>query len=244
MRRVVALSSLFTLSLLALFARDAVLGADNWASAESAGVVTDNDCGFVSAVAGVPLARRSGDTFRLHPADRLSGGDELSASPQGRVELAAGNNTVLVVGPDSGIRLQGIRILRDESGRETQRLDAALLRGGCRLQVRLNTAKPEAAMIATDSCDILLTRGDVAIDVQDGLRVSVLSGEASVRTRRGGATGSPLIVPEGSSFGDSGMEAFGGERARAIRDRLPFSFETETAALPPLPPMSYILEAP
>lgn len=247
MRRIVAVSGLVAILALSLLGGRAA-ALDYWMPAEYPGVVTDNDCGSVSAVAGIPLARRggnsTGETFRLHPADRLSGGDVLTAPPRGRVEMISGNNTILAVGPDSEIRLHGLRTLQDDGGREIRRLDATLIRGGCRMQVRLNTAKPEAALITTDFCDVLVTRGDVAVSVEDGWRVSVLSGEASIRSRRAGTAGSPVVVLAGSTVGDVGREELGGEQAMVIRERVPFSFETDTAALPPLPPMSHILEAP
>lgn len=220
--------------------------ADFWARPGDPGVVTNNDCGFVSAVAGTPRIRRSfmADTEQvpIYLADRLGGGDEFLPVPPGRVEMITCDNLILVVGTASRAVLGGVRVIAGGSAGHASRLDAALLAGRCRVQARRNEEHPEAALITVAGHDVLVTRGDAEIAVEGGWRVSVLAGEVVVRDRKGG--GQRLLVAAGYTAGPGGVEPLTDEDAAAIRARLPFSFETERAALPPLPPMSALLEAP
>lgn len=223
-------------------------GVDYWASPESPGVVTNNDCGFVSAVSGIPISRRitgaGSDTIRLHVADRLGSEDELIAPAGAGVEMTSGSNSIFTIGSDSAARLQGIRTFDGGGNTQVNRLDISMVRGSCRLQVRLNTEKPEAILVSFGGVEVLIRRGDVAMTVDGDWRVFVLSGEASVRVRRGRAIGTPVTVGAGKAVGAAGEENLEEGRLTAIRERLPLSFEVVNAALPPLPPMSYILEAP
>lgn len=222
-------------------------GADFWASAGDPSIITNNDCGFVSAVAGAPRIRRSfmpaGETAPIYAADRLHSGDELQAPASGRVEMISGDNIAVVAADGAHLKLDGLRNFAVGAAR-VSRLDLDLAGGGARVQVRLNSQNPEAVLITAGDAEVLVRRGDVEVRADGGWRISVLSGEASARIRRGATSGAPFTVAEGTTIGGDGEEKLGESGYAAIRERLPFSFEVLNAALPPLPPMSYILEAP
>lgn len=223
---------------------------DYWVSAVDPSVVTNNDCGFVSAVSGEAIVRRSYQTggsegAAANVADRIHSGDELVVAPDGRLEWTSGNNIVLVLGPGSRVQLGGLRAFTGLDGIPVLRLDVKLLQGGCRVQVRLNEERPEAVLISlADAAEALVMRGDAQVRANGDWVVSTVSGEAFARIRRGATTGAAFVVTVGTAAGSGGEERINEDGIAAIKERLPFSFEQVNAALPPLPAMSRMLEAP
>ncbi|MDR1744371.1 MAG: hypothetical protein LBS30_01300 [Planctomycetota bacterium] len=237
------------LVLLALSAAGGAGAGDYWVAANDAGVVTNNDCGAVSGVHGKPAIRRSflaADAAGIpaNIADRVSSGDEILAPSGSRLEMIAGSNIILVFGSGARVRMGGLRNFAGAGGLPVARLDLEVLEGEMRLQVRLNEQKPMAALIRLDGSEVLVRRGDVEIAVQGGWRAAVLSGGASARLVRSGVPGAPFAVDELREVGSGGDGELGENEKLAIRARLPFSFETRGAALPPLPHASTVLEAP
>lgn len=223
--------------------------ADLWVGALDPAVVTNNNCGFISAVNGAPRIRRSfhsdrDDGNEAYVADRIHSGDELEVPPGGRLEWVSGDNIVVVLGENGLARLEGLRLFADAEGRRTTRLDVQLLRGEMRVQVRRNAERPSAVLVALNGADVLITQGDVELYSNDGWRTTALAGEAAARIRRGGVAGAPFTVVPGTRVGANGPEMPEKNEEAAIKARLPFSFEQIRAALPPSPVMGADAEAP
>lgn len=240
---------LYALCLMALFAVPAASAADYWVAANDAAVVTNNDCGAVSAIQGEPTIRRSFHTdddvgIPATVADRVNTGDVVSVPFGSRLEMVTGSNIVLVFGSGCKVRLGGLRNFADADGLPVTRLDLEVLEGEMRLQVRQNVQKPMAALVQLNGAEVLVRRGDVEVALQGGWQAAVLSGDAMARLRRSGVPGAPFVIAERRTVGSRGDEPLGEDETLAIRGRVPFSFETRSAALPPLPHMSSVLEAP
>ncbi len=222
---------------------------DYWKAAGDAGVVTNNDCGFVSAVVGTPTIKRSfmsanEDGLPAYVADRINSGDTLAVPPGGRVEVTCGKNTILVLGPGSRMRLSGLRGISGQGNAPASRLDVVLEAGELRAQVRLNDERPEAVLAGVNGVDVLVTRGDVEVFSDAAWRAACLNGSAFARVRRGTVAGAPFEFAAGSSVSSNGQDKLDSGAANAIRGRLPFSFESLQAALPPRPGLGSNLEAP
>ncbi len=222
--------------------------ADYWTSADNPGVATNNDCGVVSALSGAPRIRRAFMSERDQAlpaglADRLHAGDVVEVPEDGRLEWTTGHNVVVVAGPGSRVRLEGLRNFAAPDGSRVARLDARLLKGEMRLQVRLNQERPEAALVALEGSDALLERGDLALSAGGGWFCATLGGEALARLKRGGSVGAPFAVAEMATIGLQGEGKLDNAAASGLRARLPFSFELMTAALPPLPALGAGTEA-
>lgn len=227
-----------------------VVAADYWVPFSSPGVVTNNDCGFVAAAEGGILVRRSfhsdaTDGTRAHVADRLYSGDGLSVPLNGRLEWVSGNNIVVVLGSDARATLGGLRTFTDAGGNKVLRLDLKLIQGECRVQVRLNELRPEAVLVSLgDEIEVLVQRGDVELAAGGSWRVASLSGSVQARIKRGTVTGAPFTIGEGTAVDGTGEKGLDAQELASAQRRLPFSFELVSAALPPLPAMSRMLEAP
>ena len=222
---------------------------DYWVSSDDAAVITNNDCGFISDVAGHPVIRRSFQDesqpgVPANVADRINSGDELVVPAGSRLEWTTGSNIIVTLGSGTRVRLDGLRSFGSAPDATAARLDVSVVTGAIRVQVRLNEERPDAFLASLSGADILVRRGDVEMFSDNAWRGAVLSGEASARVRRGGVTGVPFMLGEGQSVGAGGQEPLEEAQRSAIRGRLPFSFELVRAALPPLPPISSILEAP
>lgn len=247
MRRIAIIITLFALT--GILAAAPLSAADHWVPPLDPAVVTNNDCGFVSAVAGSPQVRRSfhseGDGgAEVYAADRIHSGDELSVPPGSRLEWISGNNIVVVLGENGQVRLGGLRSFADAEGRTVTRLDATLVRGEMRVQVRRNEDAPFAVLVTMNGVEVLVTRGDVEAYSNGGWHSAALAGDAAARIRRGGVAGAPFTFAEGTRIGATGQDGLGNGEAAAIKARLPFSFEQVRAALPPVPAMNSELEAP
>jgi hypothetical protein len=236
-------------AILALVFCARIAAADLWVAATSPAVVTNNDCGQIVALAGKPLIHRSFQTgatdgIPASIADRISSGDELIAPDASRIEWITGANTVAVLGAGGRVRFDGLRVFTGADGKETSRLDVTLLSGELRVQVRLNENKPESVLAALGGADFLVTRGDVELFAADGWRGAVLSGQASGRLQRGSVPGAPFAVEEGSIVAATGESRMDAGETDAVKSRVPFSFESARAALPPGPAMSAEMDAP
>lgn len=243
------LYSLCLSALLSGFAARPVRAADYWVAASDASVVTNNDCGAVSAVSGEPVVRRSFHSadeqgISATVADRINSGDEVVVPPGSRLEMTCGANVVLVLGGGGRARLGGLRNFTDPENKPVVRLDVEMLEGEMRVQVRLHEQKPMAVLIQLNGAEVLVRRGDVEVAMRDGWRAAVLSGSATARLRRSGVAGAPFVIAERRVVGSGGDEPLADVEAAAIMQRVPFLFETRSAALPPLPHASGILEAP
>lgn len=219
---------------------------DYWVSSSLHGVVTNNDCGVVSLVDGAPRIRRSfapaDDRGAIaFVADRVQSGDELEVPADSRLELTTGKNVVIVLGPATRVKLGGVRVFQVD-GVAVSRLDVALLSGEMRVQVRLNRERPEAVLMHLAGADVLATRGDVHVLSNGGWRATALSGEASARQRHGVTLGAPFVFD--GAVGSSGVETPDAAALAGIAGRLPFRFEIVRAALPPVPAVNQLLEAP
>lgn len=224
-------------------------GVDYWVSPGDPAVATNNDCGHVTEVSGSPTIRRSFHEkghagVAVNVADRLSSGDELEAPAGSRLEWATGFNTVVTLAPGTRVRLDGLRSFSDASGTTVERLDVTLLAGELRAQVRLNVERPESLLVAANGAEVLVTRGDAAVFSGDAWRATALAEGAAARARRGGVLGAPFPIEPGQTAGLGVQEAVEAADLKDIRARLPFSFELARLALPPLPPMSSVVEAP
>lgn len=224
------------------------VASDYWVSASESGVATNNDCGRIAFIQGRPLVHRPfhaspDDGSEIGIADRISSGDELIAPAGSRLEMVAGTNTVLTLGPGARVRVDGLRVFSVD-GAEVARLDLTLLSGEIRLQVRRNLNRPEAALIGMGGVEILATRGDVALFTNGGWRCATLKEDAAARLRRGGVAGAPFPVPADAILAGSGPSPLTPEEKSSILSRVPFSFEIATAALPPLPVLASDPEAP
>lgn len=222
---------------------------DYWLSHNDPGVVSNNDCGIVSWVEGEAVIRRGFMTaedagLEAFPADRLHTGDVIIAGPDSAVEWQCGNNLILILGPDSQARLLGLRLFTDAEGRQVRRLDVALERGEIRAQARLNTNRPETALLVLPDADILLRQGDAAAGLVDGWSITAVSGQIEARVRREGVTGAPFAMVEASMLSQTGEEKLEANLLSMLRRRLAFTFERVSAALPPTPAVSTLLEAP
>lgn len=241
---------LFIALILSLVVQAAVSPAgDYWTNATEPGVATNNDCGVVSDVLGSPVIRRAfmaGDDRGLvaFAADRLNTGDEILVPENGRLEFVSGNNVVIVLGPGARVKFSGLRTFIMKSATPATRLDLHLLAGGARIQARLNRERPESVLIALDGAEMLLTRGDAEVSAEGGWYASALAGSAELRLRRAGVTGAPFTLPQGMGIGNTGEGRLDADETAAVKRRLPFSFETYSAALPPRPAVGSLLEAP
>lgn len=238
------------LAVLALvFVSSGLAGAvDFWVAATDAAVATNNDCGYIASVHGAAAIRRSfhneNETVAAHVADRVNSGDELVAPSGARIEMASGNNVILVVGSGGRARLSGLRSFLDPSGRTVTRLDLDVVSGEVRVQVRLNEQKPDAVLAGLNGADVLVRRGDAVLQSGESWRVSVVAGEVRGRNRRSGVTGAPFTLSPMQVAGGNGAENLPEQALRGIVERLPFSFESMRAALPPMPSLGWQLEAP
>lgn len=238
-----------TLTLLVLLACRFGAAADYWVSPSDSAVVTNNDCGFISDVSGSPVIRRpfqaeNDPGVAVHVADRITSGDELVVPEGSRLEWVSGTNMVLVLGSGARAKLGGLRTFTDPDGIPVTRLDVTLFSGELRVQVRLNRNHPEAVLAALSGAEVLIRRGDIGLHSGNFWRGVALSGEAFARMRRGGVSGAPFAFAAGSAVGSSGEERMEESDMDDLKRRTPFSFEQVRAALPPIPPMSAILEAP
>lgn len=234
---------------LAFFANERLSAADYWVGPLDPVVVTNNDCGFVSAVTGTPVIRRSfhvgqDNASAAYVADRIHSGDELSAPISSRLEWISGNNIVIVLGESGLARLGGLRTFSDPDGRRVTRLDVTLVQGEMRVQVRRNDDNPEAVLVTMNGAEVLVTRGDIEMYSNSAWHTAALAGEGAARIRRGGVAGAPFVYAAGVLVSGNGQETLAATEAAAIKARLPFSFELARAALPPTPAMSSELEAP
>lgn len=218
-----------------------------WRHHSEPGVATNNDCGSVAYVSGGPLLRRSFMSaeepgLSLYIADRVHSGDELVVPAGSLLEVHSGTNVAVVLGPGSGVRLDGLRSYPLGDGRSASRLDLTVLHGEVRIQVRLNEESPEAALAGVDGAEVLVTRGDVAVLGGGAWRAVAVSGNAEARILRGTVRGAAFAFD--GAVGLEGREEPSADELAALRVRLPFSFESIRAALPPLPAASRYLEAP
>ncbi len=223
--------------------------ADAWVAATDPAVVTNNDCGRIAALSGRPLIHRSfqADDAQGIPvdiADRISAGDEVIAPQGSLVEWVTGANSVMALGPGGRVRFEGLRAFRNAGGAEAARLDVTLLAGELRIQTRVNATRPESVLVALSGAEIRVTKGDVELFADEGWRAAVLAEQAEGRIRRGAMTGAVFPIAAGATVGASGEGFLTPEDAEAIRLRLPFSFESARAALPPEPAVSAELDAP
>lgn len=235
--------------ILALAAEAVVNAADPWVNANDAAIVTNNDCGFITTTHGSAQIRRSflADSdpgAPAHIADRVNSGDILYTPDGSRIEMVSGGNIVLVLGSGSRVKLNGLRNFIEASGKPATRLDLEIISGDVRIQVRRNEEKPEYVLAALEGVDVLVSRGDIAVTTSGGWLVSTLSGEVGGRVRRGNVVGAPFTIGTGHTVGGAGDAQLTDAAANALRVRLPFSFELAALALPPMPPMSWELEAP
>lgn len=226
-----------------------VFCADFWVSGTDAAVVTSNDCGQISAVHGEPVVVRSfqeagSPGIKAMLTDKIYSGDEIRVPDGGRLEVVSGSNLVVVFGGGSRVRFSGLRGFAVEGGGEASRLDLELIGGEMRVQARRNKTRPESVLIVTEGADVLVRGGDVCLRGGESWRGSVLSGEALVRMRRGVTIGAAFALAEGRGVGGSGQSDLAASVREDLVKRLPFSFELMRAALPPLPSLTYELEAP
>lgn len=237
------------LAVMFAFTCRAATGSDFWVSGTDASVVTNNDCGFISGIHGQPVIIRSfhdasAPGIRANLTDRINSGDEIRVPADSRLEVTSGSNVVAVAGAGSRVKFLGSRNFGTSESREVSRIDMELITGELRVQVRMNESRPELALVTTGSGEFLIRRGDVDVITSISWQTSVLSGDAQVRLRRGGTTGAPFTLSEGNLLGVGGQAALTSEVRERIRTRVPFSFETKRAALPPQPSVAYELEAP
>lgn len=223
--------------------------ADMWFSPSVKGVTTSNDCGTVSGLAGAPRIRRSYQLssdagVELSLSDKVYAGDEILTGPDDRVELVSGRNVLVLVGPDSSLRLFGLRVVERSATSKMSRLDVELVGGGARMQVRLNAANPELVFLRSPTMGVIVERGDCAAAVADSWRLSVLDGEAWCRLGQGGASGAPFSLEAGRELGPGGPRALTAETISEMKARMPFGHEIRRAALPPNPPPDPEAEAP
>lgn len=226
-----------------------VYGVDFWVRGTDASVVTNNDCGRVSAIHGQPVVVRSFQEegsagHAILATDRVYSGDELRIPDGGRLELTSGSNVVISFGSGSRVRFSGLRSFSAGVEREASRLDLELLSGELRVQVRQNQVRPESVLVSSGGGDFLIRRGDVCVLNSSVWRGWVLAGEAMARQRRGTSVGAPFVVHGGNGVGEGGALPLDKELGEQLRTRLPFSFDITRAALPPLPSLSYDEEAP
>jgi hypothetical protein len=224
-------------------------GEGYWKLSSDAGVITNNDCGYVSDVRGAPVIRRSFMTasdpgLAAYAADRLNTGDEIEVPADARLEMTTGKNIILVFGAGSKARLLGLRSFTGPENKLITRLDFVVERGVVRCQVRLNEENPEAALIGLNGADVLVARGDVEVFTDAGWRAAALSGSAFARLRRGGVVGAPFVFDSGRAVTGSGEDVLTADDIAGVKARMPFSFEEIRAALPPRPAVSSLLEAP
>ncbi len=223
--------------------------ADFWSPANNPGIGTTNDCGVVSFINGGVSIKRSFQTqeekaLHLGLADRIHSGDILETQANGRLEWTSGNNIVVTLGMNSRVRLNGLRTFSDNVGNPSLRLDLTLLSGEMRIQVRLNTDRPEAVLAGLSGTEILVKRGDACLVEGGQWRAALLSGEAWGRAVRGGLNGVPFKLEAERLVGSAGENTLTGKDIAGIKTRLPFSFETERLARQPEPSMGDEPEAP
>jgi hypothetical protein len=220
--------------------------ADMWFSPTAKGVTTTNDCGVVAALKGDPRVRRgyqlstaAGEYLSL--SDKLHAGDEILTGPEGLVEVASGKNVMILAGPNTALRFLGLRLIEQNAAKKTSRLDAELVAGSVRMQVRLNTSTPESVLLNAAVMASLLERGDCVAILADSWRLTVLEGGAECRL---GQADVPVEVGAGRTLAPDGAEPIAAESIAEIKTRLPFAYEIRRAALPPNPPPNPESDAP
>ncbi|MDR1612816.1 MAG: hypothetical protein LBT97_08530 [Planctomycetota bacterium] len=212
--------------------------ADMWFSPTANGVTTNNDCGVVAALRGGPRVRRANRLSTaaadedLSLSDKIHAGDEILTGPEGLVEVASGKNVIILAGPNTALRFLGLRLFEQQAAKKSSRLDAELVAGSVRMQVRLNTASPEAVLLNAPAMASLLERGDCAAVLAASWRLTVLEGGAECRL---GGTDVPVEVGAGRTLAADGAPALAAESIAEIKTRLPFAYEIRRAALPPNP---------
>ncbi|MDR1533516.1 MAG: FecR family protein [Planctomycetota bacterium] len=216
---------------------DAAGGGEHWSAPGDPGVVETGEAGRISDLAGKVEIGRAGGSGREKPveaglADRLRAGDELTVPAGGRLEWKAGGNTVITVGPNSRLVLEGTLGIPLPGGAVLSRRSFRLLQGEARIQVRLNLDRPEGVLARLSGADFLLLRGDVSLNASGGWNGAALSGGVEYRPSPGSAI---LALDAGGVVNASGPGKLSPEEAGMIRERLPFSFELAGFALPPSP---------
>ena len=223
------------------FLLDALAGIggamDYWTFSDKSDGGSGTDCGRVSDISGRVEIRRSTmsdkePSHRAMPADRLRPGDVVSVPSGGRLEWKSGNNVVVTVGSDAGVRLEGVAMADFPGGISLSRLNFELLRGEARIQVRLNETRPESVLVRSGGNEILLARGDLLANATGQWRIAVLAGGAEWRPHVGMP---PRRIGAGRTVDARGERALSASEAAALTERLPFSFELTRLALPPTP---------
>lgn len=244
-RQLSTLSAIIALLFMAMPAR-CVGAADHWVEHGAVGVVTNNDCGSVSAVTGEVRLKRSfmqndSDGISVHIADRVHAGDLFAIAAHGGVEWVTGHNTIAALGPDTRAVVAGVRAFADPDGRTVSRLDVVLEQGAARVQVRLNRERPEAVLVRCANAEALVLRGDVEVETTPEWSIRVVSGEAEARVIHSGIAGAAFTIGSGAVLTAEGMAMQ--QNAVAMRV-VPFSYETVKAALPPRPVSGAQTDAP
>lgn len=235
-RQLSALAPIIAVAFMAMQTR-CVEAADHWIEHGAVGVVTNNDCGSVSSVAGDVRLKRSfmqadSDGIPAQVADRVHAGDVFHIAANSGVEWVTGHNTIAALGSDSRAAVAGVRSFADPEGRIVTRLDIVLEQGAARVQVRLNRERPEAVLVRCANAEALVLRGDVEVEATPEWSVRVVSGEAEARVIHSGIAGAAFTIGAGAVLTAEGMAMQ--QNAVAMRV-VPFSYETVKAALPPRP---------
>lgn len=223
--------------------------ADFWVSGTDASVVTSNDCGQISATHGLPVVVRSfqqagSPGVKAMITDKVYSGDEVHVPDGSRLEIVSGSNVAMVFGEGSRVRFSGLRWLGASGKSGASRLDLELVAGEMRVQVRRNMTRPESVLVSAGEAQFLIKEGDVCLTNSSSWQGAVLAGEGMGRLRRGATIGAPFAIPEGTTVGEGGAGELAADSRSRFTALLPFSFELTRTALPPLPSLSYELEAP
>ena len=223
-----------------------VCGADGWYEPDAASAGVNDDCGMVSGIwGGVKVrgqfltAKDSGVAPELF--ERVNGGNEIETADNGRIEIVTGNNTVSLIGPNSKVKIVGVRLFTDGNGKSAMRLAIELQQGVVRVQVRLNAENPESVSVDAGGVSALVMRGDAVVSGGSDWKVSALAGTALYRTAQGAPT--HLTASETGSL-NGGVTGLPNAEAAALATSLPFSFDISRATLRPSPPPNPLLEAP
>lgn len=222
------------------------LATDAWSEPAETAVVVNNDCGVVSGIWGGATIKGQFMTAKERGAavdlfDRVNAGDEIETSGNAKLEFSTGNNLVSLVGPNSKIKIIGVRTFLDSAGKPATRLVIKLLQGSLRVQARLNSENPESVMVDAGGVLVLVTRGDAFVSNDKGWKIAAMAGEVLHRTPNGQPSG--LNAGETIAQNNS-VESLSGKEMAAMMTALPFSFEIRRAALPPTPPPDPSAEAP
>lgn len=222
--------------------------ADFWVGPSAQGVVTSNDCGFVSRVEGQPVVRRyfmnsDEQGLTIFGADRINAGDNIEVPDNAGLEIVCGNNLVFCFSGGSKVRFLGLRSFMGPDGRPLERLDVILEQGTIRAQARRNERR-EMLLVQTSGVTVLLENGDLLVNAGAGWRATNFGGLALARLRRGDVVGAPFELERGVAFANTGRKALSDAEMDELRYSLPLSFEITRAALPPRPAMDDSVEAP